>query len=194
MKKLILASSSPRRKEILELLGLSFDIIPSDYEEDMTLDMEPKKLAKHLSRGKAEDVAQKVNDSIVIGCDTFISLRGKVLGKPHTEEQATKTLKEISGNTLDVVSGLTVVDTDSNKSESIAQVTKVYIKELADQEIDSYVATGEPLDKAGAFAIQGLGAIFVEKIEGDFYNVMGLPLFSLAGLLKKFGINPLEIS
>lgn len=189
MKKIILASGSPRRKEILENVGLQFEVVASSYEEDMTLALKPQELAKHLSLGKAEDVAKNNPDSIIIAADTFIVLNdNKILGKPHTGEMAKETLQSISGKILKVITGYTVIDATTDKSISEAVVTEVFIKELSEREIDAYIATGEPLDKAGAFGIQGHGALLIEKINGDYFNVVGLPLFSLAKSLKEFGI------
>ena len=188
-RQIILASTSPRRKEILSLTGLKFETVASDYEEDMTLDLEPLELAKLLSRGKAEAVAKDYKDSIVIGADTFVVLNNELLGKPHDADTATKMLEKISNQAVSLITGYTIIDTANNKNISETVETKIYIKELSDQEIKGYVATKEPLDKAGAFAIQGIGAIFIKKIECDFFGAMGLPLFDLSKALKKFGIS-----
>jgi septum formation protein len=171
------------------LTGLKFETVASDYEEDMTLDLEPLELAKLLSRGKAEAVAKDYKDSIVIGADTFVVLNNELLGKPHDADTATKMLEKISNQAVSLITGYTIIDTANNKNISETVETKIYIKELSDQEIKGYVATKEPLDKAGAFAIQGIGAIFIKKIEGDFFGAMGLPLFDLSKALKKFGIS-----
>ena len=189
MKKLILASGSPRRKEILENVGLKFDVFKSDYEEDMSLAMEPAELAQYLSRGKAKDVAKKCPDSVVVAADTFIVLGDEILGKPHTAEVARKTLNKISGQTLNVITGYTIIDTATYTLTSNSVTTKVSIKNLTDKEINAYIATDEPLDKAGAFGIQGYGALIVKEIHGDYFNIVGLPLFSVAQSLKKIGID-----
>jgi len=189
MKKLILASGSPRRKELLEKIGLEFEVIPSKYEEDMDLDMQPLELAKHLSLGKAKDVAKDQKNAVVIGADTFIVFKGKVLGKPKDIEDAKRLLKELSGISHSVITGFSIVDTLSGKEVSKAVETKVYFKKLSDELIGNYVKTGEPLDKAGSYAIQGLGGILIEKIEGDYYNMVGLPISSLVEELDKFGIS-----
>lgn len=191
MRKIILASTSPRRKELLEKLRIDFDVDGSNYQEDMNLQMPPLELAKFLSLGKAKEVAGRHKDSVVIGADTFIVFNEKLLGKPDSMGKAKEMLREISGKVLSVITGYTIIDTADNKTISEAVETRAFIKELSDDEIDNYTATGEPIDKAGAFAIQGVGSIFVEKIEGDYFNVMGLPLFALAENLKKFGINVL---
>ncbi|MBM4177191.1 septum formation inhibitor Maf [Candidatus Gribaldobacteria bacterium] len=189
MQKIILASGSPRRKELLENIGLKFEVKKSDYEEDMGLALTSFELAKTLSSNKAQVVANNYPESIVIAADTFISLKNELLGKPKNEAEAKATLKKISGKCLVVLTGFTIINLAKNKKFSEVIETKVYIKNLSDKEIASYIATKEPLDKAGAFAIQGRGALFVEKIEGDFFNVIGLPLFSLSKALKDFGVN-----
>lgn len=186
---LILASTSPRRKELLSQLGLEFDAVASDYEEDMTLDLPPSELAKTLSAGKAEAVAKNHPDDIVIAADTFIFFDGNPMGKPSGVDDAIQTLKKLSGNAISVITGFTVIYDSEEKRVSEAVETNVFIKKLSDDEIQGYVATGEPLDKAGAFAIQGMGAAIVEKIEGDYFNVVGLPLNRLSNVLKDFGVS-----
>ena len=189
MKKIILASASPRRKEILGTTGLKFDICVSDYEEDLSMKKEPRSLARFLSRKKAEEVAHKYKNAIIIAADTFIVFKDKLLGKPHTAKEATRMLTMLSGKAHSVITGFTVLDTGSNKLVSRSIETKVYFKKMTQKEINAYVSTKEPLDKAGAYAIQGLGAALIEKIEGDFLNVVGLPLNSLIECLKNFGVN-----
>jgi septum formation protein len=189
MKTIILASASPRRKELLAKIGLKFEVEPSDYEEEIHSELEPHELVRQISIKKAESVAVRHKDAIIIAADTIGVIGNKVLGKPHTENEACKMLKEISGKPHSVITGFTVLNAATNKIISRTVNTKVYIKKLTEQEIDAYVKTGEPLDKAGAYAIQGLGAMIVEKIEGDYYNVMGLPLNALTEALKEFGIS-----
>jgi len=187
MRKLILASTSPRRKEILTKTGLKFSVVASNYQEDMDKKIPPLKLAEFLSYQKARLVIKNHPNSVIIGADTFVVHGNKLLGKPHTPKEALKMLKKISSQTLKVITGFTIIDTDSNKKISRSVSTKVIIKKLSKAEIVNYVKTREPLDKAGAFGIQGKGALLIEKIEGDFFNVMGLPLNALAIELKKFG-------
>lgn len=189
--KIILASTSPRRKELFGKLRLPFTIEASDYEEDMTLQMPPLKLVKTLSYGKALAVAKKHRSGIVIGADTFVVFGNHLLGKPKSESEARKMLEKLSGKRVDILTGLTIIDATSGKKVSVTDITKVYIKRLSKREIDNYIASGEPMDKAGAFAIQGLGAVIIKKIEGDFMGAMGLPLFVLAKELKKLGIDVL---
>ncbi|MCK5415847.1 septum formation inhibitor Maf [Candidatus Parcubacteria bacterium] len=188
MQKIYLASTSPRRKQLLKQIGLEFKVCSSNYKEDMTLKMKPTELAKYLSRGKAKAVIKNIKTGLVIAADTFITLDKKVLGKPHTSKQAKITLQSISGKTLKVITGFTVIDASTKKEISKAVTTKVFIKNLKEQEIDNYIKTGEPLDKAGAFGVQGLGVIFVKKIDGDYNNVVGLPLFKLVQVLKEFNV------
>lgn len=188
MRKIILASASPRRKEILEITGLRFTVCESGYEEDLTMSKEPLTLARFLSRKKAEDVVQKYSDAVVIAADTFIVYKDKLLGKPSAPDDARRMLRMLSGKVHSVITGYTVFDSRSNKKISRSVETKVYFKKLTQDEINAYVRSGEPLDKAGAYAIQGLGAVFIEKIEGDFFNVVGLPISALTESLKKFGI------
>jgi septum formation protein len=189
MKIIILASQSPRRKDLLEQIGLEFEIDPSNYEEDMSLKMEPSKLAEFLSLGKAKDVAQRHKDSIIISADTIVAIDGEVFGKPKTPERAKYMLKKLSGRVHFVITGFTVIDTETQKQIVKSVETKVYFKNLSEQEIDIYVASGEPLDKGGGYAIQGMAALFVEKIEGDYFNIVGLPVLALATELKNFGVS-----
>ena len=189
MKTIILASTSPRRKELLEILGLRFQVEPSNYEEDINSELEPHELAKSLSLRKAEMVARKHKYALVIAADTFIVFEGKILSKPQTETAARKMLSTINGRRHSIITGFTIMDTDSKKVLSKSIETKVYIRQLTSNEIDAYVRSKEPLDKAGAYAIQGLGSVIVEKIEGDYFNVIGLPLSALTESLKEFGVH-----
>jgi septum formation protein len=188
MRKIILASASPRRKEILRKTGLNFSICTSDYKEDINLLLKPRALAKFLSRKKAETVAHKYKNAIIIAADTFIVFENRLLGKPHTDKEAEKMLNMLNGKAHSVITGFTIMDTASKKILSRSVETKVYFKKLGRKEINEYVRSKEPLDKAGAYAIQGLGSVFIERIDGDFLNVVGLPLLALTESLKKFGI------
>jgi len=189
MKTIILASASPRRKELLQRIGLKFKVDPSNYEENISSELEPHELAQSLSLEKAKLVAEKHMNALVIAADTFIVFEGKILGKPRTETEAKEMLETISGRQHSVITGFTIIDAASNKALSKAVETKVYIRKLSSNEIDAYVESKEPLDKAGAYAIQGLGSVIVEKIEGDYFNVIGLPLSALAETLKEFGVH-----
>lgn len=188
---IILASTSPRRKELFSKLGLKFTAVESGYVEDLTLKLSPLVLVKHLSKGKALAVANKYPAHIIIGADTLVVCKGKILGKPKSKSLAHKMLKFISGQTVSVVTGLTVINTQTNKMITQAVAGKVQIAKLTRQQINNYILSGEPLDKAGAFAIQGLGAVIVKRISGDYHNIMGLPLYDLAQILKQFKIQVL---
>jgi septum formation protein len=189
MRQIVLASSSPRRKELLEKFGLCFTVDAGSFREDLSQGMEPHKLAREISLGKADSVAWKYPDAVVIGVDTFGILGNRILGKPETEDEARAMLSAISDRSHLVITGFTVIDTASGKIVSHSVETKVYMRQLSPQEIESYIKTGEPLGKAGGYAIQGLGALFVEKIEGDYLNVVGLPMYALMNTLKEFGIS-----
>jgi septum formation protein len=191
MKKIILASSSPRRKELLTQIGLKFEVVPSNYVEDTNSRQNPHELAKLISRNKALAIASSYNNAIIIAADTFIVFDGNIMGKPCIKAHAREMLKKLSGKTHSVITGFTIMDTNSNKIVSKSIETKVQIRKLSLKEIDNYVKSKEPLDKAGAYAIQGLGSAFIEKIEGDYFNVMGLPLCILTQSLKEFGIDVL---
>ncbi|MGO9613510.1 MAG: Maf family protein [Dissulfurispiraceae bacterium] len=191
MKTIVLASSSPRRKEILEKTGLKFISDASDYEEKMNSSRNPRALARLLSRQKAKSMISKYKNAVIIAADTFIQLGGELMGKPRTEEQAAQMLMALSGKMHRVITGFTIVDTDTCVAVSRSVETKVFFKRVTIKEVESYIKSGEPLDKAGAYAIQGLGAVFVKRIEGDYFNVMGLPLGALVESLKRFGVHVL---
>ncbi len=188
MKRLILASTSPRRKELLATTGIPFTIAASSYVENMTLDLPPTELALHLSKSKAKAVADTLHDAVVIGADTFIVYQNKILGKPHTPARAKETLTMLSGRQHSALTGFTIIDANTNKTVSKVIETKVFFKNLSEKDIDEYVATGDPLDKAGAYAIQGIGKILVDHIEGSYDSVVGLPVIEVLEELKAFGI------
>ncbi len=188
MKTIVLASASPRRREILEKTGLKFKVDAGGYEEKIKAGLGPQDLARFLSWEKAKSAAARHRNALIIAADTFIVFKGKVLGKPHTEEEAMRMLKRLNGRSHMVVTGFTIIDTESGKKISRSAKARVSFKKLTLKEIESYVRSGEPLDKAGGYAIQGLGAIFVKEIEGDFFNVVGLPLSMLVEGLKEFGV------
>ncbi len=188
MKKIILASQSPRRESILKQVGLEFEICPSSYEEDMTLNLRPHELAEHLSVGKAESVANGHKDAIIISADTIVAVDDEVFGKPKTADRAKYMLQKLSGRQHAVITGFTIIDTATGKKTTKSIETKVYFKKLSDEEIKNYIDTGEPLELGGAYGIQDRAAIFIEKLEGDYFNIMGLPIFHVAEELKKFGV------
>lgn len=189
--RIILASNSPRRKELLSQIGLDYDVIPSSFEEKIT-DMEVSELVRHFAYMKAKDVASSVeDDALVIGADTVVYL-DEVLGKPRDEEDAFRMLRKLSGREHYVLSGFSVIQAKTGRCTTEFESTKVKIRHLEDYEILNYINTGEPMDKAGAYAIQGLGSLFVEEIKGDYFNVVGLPLYRLGRVLESFGLELLE--
>jgi len=191
IKKIILASASPRRKEILEKTGLKFKVDESDYEENMDIRFNPRELASRHSIGKAQAVAAKYSNALIISADTIVLLKNRIFGKPRNRKEAREMLKTLNGKAHTVITGYTILDTDTGKKTTKSVESKVFFKRLTDDEISTYIKSGEPLDKAGAYGVQGLGALIVKRIEGDFFNVMGLPLNALAESLKKFGISVL---
>jgi septum formation protein len=188
-KAIILASASPRRKALMDLIGLEFTVDTGSYEETMDIDLPPSKLAKFLSLKKAEAVTSRHRNAVIVAADTFIVFHGELMGKPRDAEEARKMLRKLSGKTHSVITGYTIIDTEHKRELSRAVETKVTFRRITGKEIDAYVRSKEPLDKAGAYAIQGLGAVFVRRIEGDYFNVIGLPLNSLVESLKGFGIS-----
>ncbi len=188
MKPIILASMSPRRVELLRQIGCRFDVIPSHASEELPPGLDPASAVMELALRKARSVAADIATGIVIGADTVVVADGMILGKPEDPADAVRMLTKLSGKVHSVFTGLAVVDA-SEKTERIDYVeTKVWFRELTPEEIEFYVATGEPLDKAGAYGIQGLGAILVEKIDGCYFNVVGLPLSKLALILRELGV------
>jgi septum formation protein len=189
MRKIILASTSLSRKKVLEGSGLIFEVVPSDYEEDMTLNLEPGELAKFLSRGKAENVAKNFDNAIIISADTFALLDNKVIGKPRTVEYAHIMLRTLSGRTHTVITGFTIMDTKENKTISKVVETKVSFKELSDEMIHDYVKDGNTLRYAGSYTLNEIMNEFIEKIEGEHSNIIGLPIDAVMETLKEFNIN-----
>jgi len=190
--RIILASTSPRRHGLLQQIGVEFEVIHSDFEEDMTQNLPPVALARKLAEEKAMDVAKKVGDGIVIGADTFLVAGNKKLGKPKDKHDAIRMLKAMSGKTIKVVSGLAIIDAKTGRKVVDSEVTKIKVRRMTNSEIKCYVDTKEALDKAGCIAIQGLGAIFISEIHGCSSNVIGLPLYNLYRNLRKFGVNIFE--
>ncbi len=188
MKQLILASGSPGRREFLQQAGVPFIVDISNYEEDMTLKMEPAELAMHLSEGKARDVAAQHKNAVVLAADSFAVFNGQLLGKPHTLARAKEMLQMLSGQCHSFITGFMIVDTDSGKTHSDSDETKVYMRKLTSDEIDGYLAKEDVLERAAAYRIQNLGAVLVEKIEGNYSNVIGLPFPKVAKALHDFGI------
>jgi septum formation protein len=188
-KKIILASASPRRKELLSLVKLEFEVIPSQVEENIENEPFSTELIENLAAEKASDVAGKINyPAIVIGSDTVVLINNKILGKPKDKKDAFDMLKTLSGHTHQVISAIAVIDTETGKTLKDSVISDVTFKELSDEEINAYIETGEPMDKAGAYAIQGLGVMFVKSINGCYSNIVGISVFKLAEMLKEFGV------
>jgi septum formation protein len=190
-RTIVLASASPRRKELLEKIGLKFIIDSGNYPENLYPSVDPALQAKAISLGKARLAARKYPDALIIAADTLGVLRGKILGKPRSADEAVTMLQSMSGKSHRVITAFTVLDSATGKVVTRAVETRVYFHKLSSSDILSYVQTGEPLDKAGAYAIQGHGSLIVRKIEGDYFNVVGLPLSALAETLREFGVKVL---
>ena len=179
---LILASQSPRRRELLGLFRIPFEIRVADIDESMDENLPPYNEVARVSRIKAE-ATPRTPDDIVIAADTIVVVGGKVLGKPHSPDHAKEMLRSLSGRDHQVMTGVTVLRGET--CVTCTEVTDIHFRELTDKEIEAYVATGESMDKAGAYGIQGGAALFCEKMSGDYYNVMGLPVCRLGMILKE---------
>ena len=191
--RIILASQSPRRRELLERMGISqFDVLPAKGEERSDPNLTPEQLVEELSRQKAAEIAADHPDALIIAADTVVAVDGSVLGKPHSHEDAQDMLKRLSGREHTVYSGLTVCW--QGRSVTQHEATAVRFRPLSQADIANYVSTGEPMDKAGSYGIQGYGCTLVEGITGDYYNVMGLPVCRLSAILAGFGIDPLAMA
>ncbi len=181
---IVLASASPRRSELLKQVGCDFIVRPSQAEE-IVEHVEPRETARHNALVKAQDIARGFRQDIVIGADTIVVHRGVIYGKPKSEEDAEAMLTALSGDTHQVMTGIAVIQGETVLSEVV--VTDVKMRAFSTEEIRRYIATGEPMDKAGAYGIQGIGALLVEKIDGCYNNVVGLPIARLANMLKEVG-------
>ena len=181
---LILASGSPRRRELLDLMGLTYTVETPDVDESFS--GRPSETVMEISRRKAAAVAARHSDSIIIAADTLVFADG-ALGKPHTPERAKEMLRSLAGNWHHVYTGITVINTRSGRVFRNVDKTRVHLVPMTEQEIDAYVATGEPLDKAGAYGIQGMGGMFVDRIDGSYSNVVGLPMSMLRIMLAQVG-------
>ncbi|MCX7748187.1 MAG: Maf family protein [Clostridia bacterium] len=189
MNEIVLASASPRRSELLKQVGMIFRVIPSDMEEYLDEKLLPEELVQNLAFQKASSVAQNVKpDSIVIGADTIVVKDGNVLGKPKNAEDAFDMLRSLQDGWHEVITGVSVVHAPDKKCVKSYEKTYVKMRHVSDDFIRSYIATKEPMDKAGAYGIQGMGALLVEKIDGCYFNVVGLPLVRLAILLEEFDV------
>ena len=188
--KIILASQSPRRRELLERMGISeFEIIPARGEENIVPGLTPEALVEALSRQKCLEVAAVHREALVIAADTVVAVEGRVLGKPRSKAEAEEMLSLLSGREHRVCTGLSL--SQGGRLRTGHEATAVRFRPLTREEIRRYVSTGEPMDKAGAYGIQGYGCLLVEGIVGDYYNVMGLPVCRLGRMLAEFGADPL---
>ncbi|KFN01506.1 septum formation inhibitor Maf [Bacillus clarus] len=184
MKKLILASGSPRRKELLELANVPFEIVVSEIEETIGAYSSPSDIVMSLALQKATAVAEKHGDHVVLGADTIVTYESRILGKPADEEEAKGMLQLLSGKTHEVYTGVALISKE--KTVTFYERTEVAFWELTEEEIDDYITSKEPFDKAGSYGIQGKGSIFVHHIQGDYYSVVGLPIARLVRELKQF--------
>jgi septum formation protein len=185
-KKLILASGSPRRSSLLSLVGFNFEIITSDINEDDEKYTIPEVYVLELSQKKAARVAEKINDGFIVGADTIVVLDDKILGKPRNAKHAKKMLQTLSGRTHTVVTGFSIIEKPSGRVVNEYEKTDVTFRELSEDEIDAYVKTKSSLDKAGAYGIQDHGAVFVSRVNGCFYNVMGFPISRFYASFQSF--------
>lgn len=184
MKKVILASSSPRRRELMATAGIEFEVIVREVDESIPAETPPQTAAEMTARKKALAVADEHPQEIVVGADTIVVANGKILGKPADDEQAYEMLKMLSGIEHEVITGVCIACSD--KIKTFSRISKVKFYDLTDDEIKAYIATGEPKDKAGAYGIQGKGCVLVERIEGDYFNIVGLPVSQVAREIKNF--------
>ena len=188
--EIILASASPRRKEILQNTKLNFDIQKSDIEEVILENESPEDIVVRLAYEKAFDVAKRNTDRLVIGADTIVALDNEVLGKPKDQNEAYQMIKRLSNKTHKVITGISLINLKENKIIKDYVVSFVTFKDLSEDSIKDYINTNESLDKAGAYGIQGYGALLVKNIQGDYFNIVGLPISKLSDLLKDhFDIN-----
>ena len=193
MKKIILASASPRRRDLLASLGLEFEVYVTDVDESVTGDVAPAELVGVLARRKAEAAAAVFPDAIVIAADTVVSTPdGKILGKPRDDADAERMLRRLSGGRHTVETGVCVISDQTAAVEVVA--TDVFMRDMTDEEIGDYIRTGEPRDKAGAYGIQGLGGVFVTRIEGEYFNVTGMPKEATARMLSAVGVDVLRMN
>lgn len=187
MIEIVLASASPRRTELLNTIKLPFTHHPSDFKELNELET-PEALVSHNAFGKAQNVARHYREALIIGVDTVGSFQNQIINKPKDDEDAARILRLLSNTTHEVVSAITIFNSKTKKNVTAVETTKVTFQRLSEAEIAKYIASGEGADKAAGYAIQGLGALFIKGIEGDYFNVVGMPLHLLKNLLKEFGV------
>ena len=187
MSRFVLASNSPRRRELLSVTGYDFEVFPSGADETLPDGIDPESATRTLAERKCLDVLSANEDAVVLGCDTVVALDGMILGKPKDEEDAFRMLSTLSGRTHTVFSGVCIASAE--RKSLFCERTNVTFFELSEETIRSYIKTGEPMDKAGAYGIQAFGSTLVRRIDGDYFNVVGLPLAKSQRILASFGIN-----
>ena len=196
MPEIILASASPRRAALLAQIGLPFRTVPSTLDENGAWPAQPGEdhaaRARHLARAKAEEVVARIGRGLIIGADTIVVCEGVAFGKPHDADEARVILLRLAGRTHQVITGVALVDAATGRAEVASAAAGVRMRSFDPAEVAAYIGTGEPLDKAGAYAIQGRGALLIDGIEGDYSTVVGLPLPTLARLLRRFGLDVWE--
>ncbi|MHB9095684.1 MAG: Maf family protein [Eubacteriales bacterium] len=192
MKKVILASASPRRQELLRQIGIPFEVKVKNVDETVPEGLPFQDAVCELAYRKAIGIAAFEREGIVIGADTVVVHRGLILGKPAGISDAVQTLRNLSGSDHQVITGFCVIEAATGKVVKASETTRVFFRRLTDSEIQAYVSSGEPMDKAGSYGIQGLGAVLVDHIRGCYFNVVGLPLSKLAWVLKEFGVEVLK--
>lgn len=202
MQRLILASGSPRRRELLTRIGIPFEIVVSGFHESQDGHRQAEPFARAMSLEKAREVARKLCDAtvsgvpadgdgfIVLAADTVVARQGNLLGKPLDREDAARMLRLLSGGWHEVITGMTLLRTDTGEERTTAEITRVRFRPLDEAMVQRYLETGEAFDKAGAYGVQGYGSLLVERMDGDYYNVMGLPLHRLSRMLEDMGVAP----
>ncbi len=195
VRSLILASASPRRRELVALLGIPFRVDPADIHEVPPDGHSPEEIARALAREKALAVARRYRSGIVIGADTIVVLDGEILGKPEDTQEALAMLRRLNGREHQVVTGIALLDIVDGKvvrEQCDVVCTRVWFRQVSEEHLRRYVDTGEPMDKAGAYGAQGYGSTLIERIEGCYFNVVGLPVSRLCAMLEEWGITPLQ--
>ena len=190
MRKIILASNSPRRKQILEQTGLKFSVDVSDFNEDVLEFSNPHEMVERLSLEKAKIVAKRNPKALIIAADTTVFLNNEIIGKPKSKTDAFRILKLLSGNKHQVITGFTIIEGKKIITKHV--ISEVVFKNLSDEQINAYIATDEPMDKAGGYGIQDNAGVFVDRVIGDYNNIVGFPLVAILDVLKEFGIDTLK--
>lgn len=186
--KYILASQSPRRSKLLAQIGINFETLPSDFIEDLSINLPPSKLSMNFAKNKAQAVAKKYKSRWVIGADTIVTLRGRIFGKPNSFDEGNEMLRALSGKTHDVFTGVSIQNIKKKINLTFYERTKVTLKKLTDEDIFFYLKNHKPYDKSGSYGIQGYFSVFVKKINGCYFNIVGLPLHKLYLMLKSIEV------